>query len=92
VRRFCLLMGLLFGLAGSLLQAEEHNVPPAGFEALFNGQDLSGWHGMGHFDPRKLAAMSDEERAQKREADMANVLEHWRVEDGESSTTGTVSI
>jgi hypothetical protein len=88
VRRFCLLMGLLFGLAGSLLQAEEHNVPPAGFEALFNGQDLSGWHGMGHFDPRKLAAMSDEERAQKREADMANVLEHWRVEDGELVNDG----
>jgi hypothetical protein len=88
VRRFCLLMGLMLGLPGSLLQAEEHNVPPAGFEALFNGQDLSGWHGMGHFDPRKLAAMSDEERAQKREADMANMLEHWRVEDGEIVNDG----
>ena len=25
----------------------EHNVPPEGFVTLFNGQDLSGWHGLG---------------------------------------------
>ena len=32
-------------------------LPPAGFTALFNGKDLTGWHGMPHFDPYKLAAM-----------------------------------
>ena len=42
------------------------NVPPPGFTLLFNGKDLGGWHGMGHFDPRKLEAMSDEEREAKR--------------------------
>jgi len=88
VHRFCLLTGLLFVLPGSFLRAEENNVPPEGFVALFNGQDLSGWHGMGHFDPRKLASMSDEERARKRETDMASVLEHWRVEDGEIVNDG----
>ena len=36
---------------------------------LFNGRDLTGWHGMPHIDPAKLAAMSAEERAQKRAAD-----------------------
>ena len=25
--------------------------PPKGFTALFNGKDLTGWHGMPHFDP-----------------------------------------
>ncbi len=88
MHRFCLLTGLLFVLPGSFLRAEENNVPPEGFVALFNGQDLSGWHGMGHFDPRKLASMSDEERARKREADMASVLEHWRVENGEIVNDG----
>ena len=58
------------------------NQPPTGFRALFNGEDLSGWHGMGHFDPRKLWAMSDEDRAAKREKDMASVNEHWSVKDG----------
>ena len=32
---------------------------PEGFTALFNGKDLTGWHGMPHFDPRALAAMPE---------------------------------
>ena len=32
--------------------AQEQNKPPEGFVALFNGTDLSGWYGLGHFDPR----------------------------------------
>ena len=64
------------------------NVPPKGLTALFNGKDLAGWHGMGHFDPRKLWAMTDNERAKKREADMASVLQHWRAENGEVVNDG----
>ena len=41
---------------GSLGHAEE-NTPPEGFKVLFNGKDLAGWHGMGHFDPRQEAVM-----------------------------------
>src|SRR5436190_8037025 len=37
--------------------------PPAGFVALFNGRDLSGWRGGSTFDHRKLLAMTDEQRA-----------------------------
>lgn len=62
--------------------------PPEGFTALFNGKDLSGWHGMGHFDPRKLEAMSDEERAAKRAADMEDAKQHWSVENGELVNDG----
>jgi len=67
---------------------QEDNKPPEGFVALFNGTDLSGWYGLGHFDPRKLSAMSDPERAAKREADMADVREHWRVENGDLVNDG----
>ena len=28
---------------------------PEGFTPLFNGKDLTGWHGRPHFDPRDLA-------------------------------------
>ena len=42
----------------------------------------------GHFDPRKLRAMSDQERAAKREANMADVQAHWRVENGELVNDG----
>lgn len=62
--------------------------PPPGFEPLFNGRDLTGWHGMGHFDPRKLQAMSDEERATKLAKDMEDLKAHWRVENGELVNDG----
>ena len=61
---------------------------PAGFTPLFNGQDLAGWHGLGDFDPRKLSAMSAEERAQKRETAPADLRQHWRVENGEVVNDG----
>lgn len=75
---------------GSLnaVQAGELNQPPTGFTALFNGKDLSGWHGMGHFDPRKLWAMSDEERKTKRDKDLEDVKKHWTVENGELVNDG----
>ena len=60
----------------------EPNTPPEGFVALFNGQDFSGWHGLGHFDPNELKAMSDEERAEKSKNDNADLAEHWQVRDG----------
>ncbi len=65
------------GLAGAA-----DNRPPDGFTALFSGKDLTGWHGMGHFDPRTLWAMTDQERAEKRKAEMASLTTHWRAENG----------
>ena len=57
--------------------------PPEGFVALFNGKNLSGWHGMPHFDPRKLEAMSDEERARFFAGNQADLEAHWTV-DGDA--------
>jgi hypothetical protein len=86
------LAALAFAVVGCSLiapaAAQEQNKPPEGFVALFNGTDLSGWYGLGHFDPRKLWAMSDQERAAKREAEMADVQAHWRVENGELVNDG----
>lgn len=58
------------------------NVPPRGFTALFNGKDLSGWHGMKTMDPRKFAAMSAADRAAKIAADTKAAAKDWRVENG----------
>ena len=78
-----------FGTAEFTSQlAAETTSPPHGFTALSNGEDLSGWHGMGHFDPRKLAEMTDEERAAKRTADLDDLKKHWTVEDGEIVNDG----
>lgn len=59
-----------------------NNTPPEGFTALFNGKDLAAWRGMPHFDPNKLAAMSEEERAKQFDAWTEDARQHWRVEDG----------
>lgn len=62
--------------------------PPAGFVALFNGKDLSGWHGMETFDPRKLAAMPGNEALVLGAKWMNDVHKHWRVENGELVNDG----
>ncbi len=66
----------------------EEPKPPEGFTALFNGKDLSGWHGGDTFDPRKLAAMPEEERKAKIDAWTADAKKHWRVENGELINDG----
>jgi hypothetical protein len=80
------LVALVLGSVG--VAGAEDNRPPDGFTALFNGKDLAGWHGMGHFDPRALLAMTDQERAEKRKAEMANLTTHWRVENGQIVNDG----
>jgi hypothetical protein len=56
---------------------------PAGYTSLFNGKDLSGWHGVkGDFNPEKYDTTSPEEM-EKLKADWAkSVAENWKVEEG----------
>jgi len=79
------LISSLFPMAASWAGEPQ---PPEGFRALLNGKDLTGWHGMATIDPRKLAAMSEEERAKKRAADMEDFAKHWRVENGDLVNDG----
>ncbi len=80
-----LLSFLLILAAGSGVFAKEDGASrPAGIPAeatsLFNGQDLSGWHGMGHTDPYKLQSMSDGQRETLRKQGLEDIQKHWRVE------------
>ncbi len=52
------------------------------FVTLFNGKDLSGWHGLETMDPRNFEAMSPEKKAAALEKGAADMKKHWRVEDG----------
>lgn len=61
---------------------------PEGFTPIFNGKDLTGWHGKPHFDPRKLAAMPEAERAAKLAEWDADAKQHWTVENGELVNDG----
>ena len=83
-------------LAGSLALAsvvraadpDPQNQPPKGFTALFDGKTLHGWHGMPHFDPRKLAEMSASDRARQVAEWTADARKHWTVANGELINDG----
>ncbi len=63
----------------------DDNVPPAGFEALFNGKDLGGWQGLlkpPYDNPSKRAALSPEKRQELQEEANKLMGSCWTVEDG----------
>lgn len=62
--------------------------PPKGFAVLFNGEDLSGWHGMAHYDPYKLAAAPEAERKELIDRWTADAKQHWTVDGGELVNDG----
>lgn len=72
-------------LALSLLPAEAET-PPEGFRALFNGKDLTGWHGLNPHSVVKLQGENKQAALQKMRDEFAA---HWRVENGELVNDGT---
>mgnify|MGYP003332881170 CR=1 FL=1 len=77
-------------IAGSMIASirAEDVKPPQGFTAVFNGKDMTGWHGMPHFDPRQLAAMSEGDRKAKIDEWTADAKQHWKVENQELVNDG----
>lgn len=89
-------------LAGLVVPAPaENNVPPAGFTALFNGKDLSGWYGWGTQDPNDLWNMTPEKKAEYKKQSIEGGLKdakgndkgdhinaHWSVQNGELVNDG----
>jgi hypothetical protein len=87
IRPFASFLFAAVALAVGRVSADEPR-PPKGFTALFNGKDLSGWHGMPHFDPYKLTAMSESDRKAKIDDWTADAKKHWKVENGELVNDG----
>jgi 3-keto-disaccharide hydrolase len=86
---------VLLLIVPALLAADAHAAssgatvkPPKGFTALFNGQDLTGWRGGETFDPRKLQAMSPEQREAQIGRWNDTMKAHWRAENGELVNDG----
>jgi len=69
-------------VAAAPARAQSPAAAPAGFTALFNGTDLAGWRGRPHFDPRKEAEGTPEERATRQGEWNADMAAHWKVENG----------
>src|SRR3954451_13942932 len=56
------------------------NQPPEGFQALFNGKDLTGWQGL--VDVRQRAKLTPDQLAEKQKEANEKFLPHWTVKDG----------
>ena len=82
--RLATILILVFALGNRLLAAEP--IPPAGFRAIFNGKDLTGWYGLNPHSVDKLTG-------EKLDAALKQMRDefptHWRVENGELVNPGT---
>ena len=83
-RMLRLTLGLLGGhLCVAPLPADG---PPEGFRPLFNGRDLSGWHGHNPHQGHKLTGDKKSADLAKQRAEFSR---HWHVEHGELVNLGT---
>lgn len=71
----------LLSTAATSSAADKLNVPPPGFQALFNGKDLTNWKGLVG-NPKTRATMTAEELKAKQEEADQSMREHWSVKDG----------
>jgi hypothetical protein len=78
----------LIALAPSPARAQDDNKPPKGYTALFNGKDFDNWTGSITEDPRKIAALSPEDRAARDKKMKEGIQKHWKVVDGVLESDG----
>jgi hypothetical protein len=66
--------------------------PPAGFTALFNGEDLAGWYAanfhQAKMSPTQFAEEPEEKRTKQLQQWWAEAVKHWSVENGELVNDG----
>src|SRR3954454_3066793 len=78
-------VALVLMILSSTSQAAEPT-PPAGFRALFNGKDLTGWYGL---NPHLSAKLEGEKREANLKQQRDEFPQHWSVEGGELVNSGT---
>lgn len=77
------MVGMLICCMWVSVRAEDRplNTPPEGFTNLFNGKDLTGWHGrQGDYSPYEEAKLSTEDHEKKQQAWNENMQQHWHVD------------
>jgi hypothetical protein len=73
-------LALALGARADDKAGPKDNTPPAGFTALFNGKDLTGWQGA--IDPKMRATLDPEKLAAKQKEVNDKILPHWKAVDG----------
>src|SRR6478736_3641652 len=60
-------------------------VPPPGFQAIFNGKDLTGWYGL---NPHSAVNLKGEKKTANLAQQRADFAKDWKVENGELVNDG----
>jgi hypothetical protein len=72
-------------LAVLFASCSKEPVPPAGFKAIFNGKDLTGWHGLNPHSVMKLEGEKKDAALKKMREEFPS---HWSMENGELINDG----
>jgi hypothetical protein len=80
--------GMIAGADQSPNSAAPQNQAPAGFHALFNGMDLTGWWGASTEDPRPYMAAPPAEFQKKHDASLLDIRQHWSAQNRELVNDG----
>lgn len=83
IHRACLTACVIY--AGTLTAPATEPVPPDGFRAIFNGKDLTGWHGLNPHPASRLSGQKKQDNLARQRAEFPS---HWRVENGELVNDG----
>lgn len=70
-------------------QSDEVNTPPQGFNALFNGSDLSGWKGLAHKNANERRKLNGDALNTAQSTADENMRQHWSVKEGVLTYDGT---
>ena len=80
---------LYFTLAATLIGISTSRAadpsPPEGFQAIFNGKDLTGWYGL---NPHALGNLTGEKKDANIAQQKAEFPKNWKVENGELVNDG----
>lgn len=71
-----------FSYSKPTLDKNPDNTPPAGFTALFNGKDLTGWKGLAHNNANERRALEGDALKEAQAAADQVMKDHWQVKDG----------
>jgi len=82
--RLLLLAALAAVFAGC--STAQTNTAPSGFTPLFNGKDLTGWHG---YNPHSVGTQTGEKKDAILKKMRDEFPQHWSVKDGELVNPGT---
>lgn len=71
-----------YSVAPAMHVSSEQNVPPEGFEALFNGKDLQGWKGLAHKNANSRRELRGDAATDAQDKADDVMREHWSVVKG----------